>query len=109
MHSAEEALQMEGVAGAQCHNHHLKKLEPWNTSLGTTGGTMSETIQRTEVLGHQSGSEVLETADTGDECSPPHFVDIFDGKNRPMSRAMDWCGWSTSSFERSPAGCSCAW
>ena len=76
---------------------------------GTTDVTEIEAVQRTEVLDHQSGSEVLEEADTGDECSPLHFVDILDGKNRPMSRAMDWCGWSTSSFERSPAGCRCAW
>ena len=54
--------------------------------------------ERTEVLDHQSGSEGLEEAGTGDECSPLHFIDIFDGKNRPMN-AMDWCGWSTSSFE----------
>ncbi len=75
---------------------------------GTTDGTENET-KRTEVLDHQSGNEVLEEADTGKECSPPHSVDIFDGKNGPMNRAMDWCGWSTSSFERSPVGCRCGW
>ena len=76
---------------------------------GTIDGTENETIQHTGMLDHQSGSEGLVEADTGDECSPLHFVDILDGKNRPMSRAMDWCGWSTSSFEKFPAVCSCVW
>ena len=46
-------------------------------------------------------------SETEDEHLPPHFVDIFAGKNRPMSRAMEWCGWTTSSFEKFPAVCSC--
>ena len=69
----------------------------------TTDVTEIEAVQRTEVLDRQSGSEVLGETDTGDECSPPHFVDIPDGK----SRAMDQYGWSASSFEESPAGCRC--
>ena len=26
-----------------------------------------------------------------------------------MSRAMEWCGWTASSFEKFPAGCRCGW
>ena len=26
-----------------------------------------------------------------------------------MSRAMEWCGWTASSFEKFPAGCMCGW
>ena len=76
---------------------------------GTTYGIEIEATQRTEVLDHQSSSEEREDADTSDECAPPHFVDIFAGRNRPMSRAMEWCGWTTNSFEKFPAGCKCGW
>ena len=41
-------------------------------------------------------------SETEDEYLPPHFVDIFAGRNRPISRAMEWCGWTTSSFEKFP-------
>ena len=34
MHSAEEALHIEDMAGVQCNDHHLQEREPWNTSLG---------------------------------------------------------------------------
>ena len=54
-------------------------------------------------------SEEPRESETEDECLPPHFVDIFAGRNRPMSRAMEWCGWTTSSFEKFPADCSCSW
>ena len=34
MLSAKQALHVEGMKGAQCHNHHLQEWEPWKTSLG---------------------------------------------------------------------------
>ena len=61
------------------------------------------------VLDVPSGSEEQEESEADDECLPPHFVDIFAGKNRPMSRAMEWCSWTTSSFEKFPAECGCIW
>ena len=36
-------------------------------------------------------------------------TDIFAGRNRPMSRAMKWCGWTTSSFVKFLAECCCIW
>ena len=72
---------------------------------------MAQRIRRykcTNVLDHQNDSEVLGMADTGDECPPLHSLDSFDEKNRPTS-ASNWCGWSTSSFEISPAGGRCVW
>ena len=76
---------------------------------GTTDDREIEAAQRREVLDVPSNSEEQEESDTDDECLPPHFVDIFAGKNRPMSRAMEWCGWTTSSFEKVPAECGCIW
>ena len=34
MPSVQQALHVEGVAGVQCHNHHLQDWEPWKTNLG---------------------------------------------------------------------------
>ena len=34
MLSVQQALHVEGVAGGQCHNHHLQKWKPWKTNLG---------------------------------------------------------------------------
>ena len=75
----------------------------------TAHGIESEATQRTEVREHQSSIEVHGDADTSDEYAPPHFVDIFAGRNRPMSRAMEWCGWTTNSFEKFPVDCKCGW
>ena len=76
---------------------------------GNTDVTEIDAVQRTEVLDHQSGSEVLGEAVTGDECPPPPFVGICVGTNRPMNRTMDWCGWTTSFCEEPAAGYCCVW
>ena len=34
MLSAQQALRIESVTGALCHNHHLQEWEPWQTNLG---------------------------------------------------------------------------
>ena len=73
----------------------------------TTVSTEIEAPQNTEVLDILCGSKEREEADTDGECLPLHFVDIFARKNRPTSRAMEWCGWTTSSLKKSPAGCGC--
>ena len=78
-----------------------RPLQATNSGTGTT--------HRTVVLETSSSNKEQEGAETDDECLPPHFVDIFAGKNRPMSRAMEWCGWTTSSFEKFPAECRCVW
>ena len=69
----------------------------------TTGCADTGAAQRVVVLTAPSCREEQRRAETDDECLLPQFVDIFAGKNRPMSRAMDWCGWTTSSFEKFPA------
>ena len=74
-----------------------------------TRGSEIEATQRTEVREHQCSSEVRGDADSSDKCAPPHVVDIFAGRRRPMSRAMEWCGWTTSSCERFPVDCRCGW
>ena len=76
---------------------------------GTTDGAGTEAAQRTEALDVPSGSKEQQRSETDNECLSPHFVDIFAGKSRPMSRAMEWCGWTTSSFEKFPAECRCIW
>ena len=75
----------------------------------TTDDAGTEAEQRTEGLDVPSGSEEQQEPETDDEYLSPHFVDIFAGKNRPMSRAMEWCGWTTSSFGKFPAECRCIW
>ena len=74
-----------------------------------TRGIEMEATQRTEVREHQCSSEVRGDADSSDKCAPPHVVDIFAGRTRPMSRAMEWCVWTTSSFERFPVDRRCVW
>ena len=74
---------------------------------GTTSGTETDAAQSTRVLDVPSGSKDREEPDTDGERLPPHFVDIFAGKNKPTSRAMEWCGWATSSREKSSAECGC--
>ena len=74
---------------------------------GTTDGAGTEAAQRTEALDVPSGSEEHQESETDNECLSPHLVDIFAGKDRPMSRDMEWCGWTTSSFEKFPAECRC--
>ena len=34
------------------------------------------------------------------ENLPPHFVDLFAGEHFPIARAMIWCGWTASVYER---------
>ena len=75
----------------------------------TTDVTETEAEQRTVVLDVPSGSKEQEESEADDECLPPHFVDTFAGKNRPMSRAMERCGWTTRSFEKFPAEGGCNW
>ena len=75
----------------------------------TTPDIEAETTQRDRGRDHQDSNDAFIDADIDDGCSPPHFVDIFAGRNRPMSRAMEWCGWSTKYFEKFPAGCKCGW
>ena len=50
---------------------------------------------------------LAEDAKEEEPCLPPHFVDFFAGCNSPMARAMMWCGWSASIFEKHPNGCNC--
>ena len=38
-----------------------------------------------------------------------HCTAVLAGRNRPMCRAMEWCGRTPSSFAKSPAECSCIW
>ena len=96
---------------------HLGSLETTPTSASSdprslqanTDGTDTGEAQRIMVPDAPRDSEEPRESETEDECLPPHFVDIFAGRNRPMSRAMEWCGWTTSSFEKFPADCSCSW
>ena len=74
-----------------------------------TSGSGTGAAHRTVVLEAPSGSKEQEGSEIDDECLPPHFVDILAGRSRPMSRAMEWCGWTTSSFEKFPAECRCIW
>ena len=74
-----------------------------------TGGSGTGATHRTVVLDAPSGSKERGGSETENECLPPHFADTFAGKNRPMIRAMEWCGWTTSSFVKFPADCSRIW
>ena len=61
------------------------------------------------MLNAPGGSKEQGGSETDDECLPPRFADTLAERNRPMSRTMEWCGWTTSSFEEFPAECSCIW
>ena len=74
-----------------------------------TDGSGTGATHRTVVLDAPSGSKEQGGSETEDACLPPHCADTFAGKNRPRSRAMEWCGWTTSSFVKFPAECSCIW
>ena len=74
-----------------------------------TDGLSTGAIHCTMVLVAPSGSKEQGRSETDDECLPPHSADIFAGSNRPMCRAMEWCGRTTSSFVKFPAECSCIW
>ena len=55
---------------------------------------------RTVLLNAPGGSKEQGGSETDDECLPPRFADTLAERNRPMSRTMEWCGWTTSSFEK---------
>ena len=88
-------------------NHIDQSIVSPRPPQGTTDGAGTEAAQRTEALDVPSGSEEHQESETDNECLSPHLVDIFAGKDRPMSRDMEWCGWTTSSFEKFPAECRC--
>ena len=102
-------------SGSHSLHHDASKITSARASAAprppqdTTDVTETEAEQRTVVLDVPSGSEEQEESEADDECLPPHFVDIFAGKNKPMSRAMEWCGWTISPFEKFPAECGCVW
>ena len=77
--------------------------------LDTTGRADTGAAQRVVMLTAPSCREEQRKSEADDECRRPHVVDILAGKNRPMSRATNWCGWTTSSFEKFPAVYSCTW
>ena len=52
---------------------------------------------------------VVRDAPSGSKEQGGSETDIFAGRNRPMSRAMRWCGWTTSSFVKFLAECCCIW
>ncbi len=107
---------LDSLSQASSHSLHHASSKTLSTRASSsprptqdTDGSGTGTTHRTVVLEAPSGSKDQEGSEIDDECLPPHFVDIFAGRSRPMSRAMEWCGWTTSSFEKFPAECRCIW
>ena len=107
-------LDSMSQSGSYSRHHGPPRTMPTRSASATrppqtTDDSGTGVTHRTVVLDAPSGSKGQGGSETDDGCLPPHFVDIFAGKNRPMSGAMEWCGWTTSSCEKFPAECSYIW
>ena len=78
-----------------------------STGKGGSAADDVEELSLSETEGFLDEDQEDEGDEVEDECLPPHFVDLFAGERFPMARAMQWCGWTVSIFEKYPNGCTC--
>ena len=117
------AFSKIGLADGSCHQlrnsqkatvstrgpAHLDKSCTSPENAATTVGLDTEATCCTVLLAAPSNSKEQGGSATDNECLPPHVTDSLAERNRPMSRAMECRGRTTSSFVKFPAECSCIW